>query len=371
MVTVAIIHAAEDALPARALAEKLRLAKLTVVLEKSPGEEQRNAARDAKATVALWSPRSVTQQALIDDAAFARGKTKLLHASMQNAAVPDAFRSDKAVNLTGWRGEDDFPAWRELAKLVTEKAGVAPLPPPTPKPPSGFFQPGVVRAEAQAATPAPRGQQRGQSAPPPRPHQAAPRPSQAPPRAAPPRPAPPPHVAEESRGGGMVMIAAIVFVVVALAGGGGYWFWSQQQNASSTSAAWESVDTGNADALRAFIDGDPGDYRDDAQQALGALEERSYEAASDADTIEAFEAFLNDFPESEHALAARGRIAELQAMPQTPVEGEVLPITPDATAPDPDLVPPGSETPPDGGPATLTPPSEPDATTPPEEAPTN
>jgi hypothetical protein len=373
MVTVAIIHAAEDALPARALAEKLRLAKLTVVLEKSPGEEQRNAAKEAKAAVALWSPRSVSQQAVIDDATFARGKTKLIHASMQNAALPDAFRSDKSINLTGWRGEDDFPAWRELAKLVTEKAGVSNIPPPAPKPPSGFFQPGAVRPDAQAAAPPPRGQQRApQSTPPPRQQQAAaPRPAPAPRAAPPPRSAPPPSAGEESRGnGGMMMIAAIVFVVVALAGGGGYWFWSQQQNATSTSAAWESVDTGSADALRAFIDGDPGEYREEAQQALGALEERSYEAASDSDTIEAFEAFLNDFPDSDHALAARGRIAELQAMPQTPVEGEALPVTPDATAPNPDLVPPGTTTP-DGGPATLTPPSEPDTTTPPDEAPTN
>jgi hypothetical protein len=108
MATVAIIHAAEDALPARALAEKLRQAKLNVLLEKQPGEDQRNAAKEAKVTVALWSPRSNTQQALIDDAGFAKGKSKLLHVCMQNATAPDAFRNDKVVDLTGWRGEDDF-----------------------------------------------------------------------------------------------------------------------------------------------------------------------------------------------------------------------------------------------------------------------
>ena len=108
MASVAIIHAAEDALPARALAEKLRQAKLTVVLEKNAGEEQRNAAKDAKVTVVLWSPRSNGQQALIEDAQFAKGKSKLLHACMQNAAAPDAFKNDKIINLTGWRVEDDF-----------------------------------------------------------------------------------------------------------------------------------------------------------------------------------------------------------------------------------------------------------------------
>jgi hypothetical protein len=111
--------------------------------------------------------------------------------------------------------------------------------------------------------------------------------------------------------------------------------------------------------LRAFLSGDPGEYRAEAQAALAALEERSYEAASDSDTIEAFEAFLNDFPDSEHAIAARGRIAELQSMPaETPVE-EDLALPPIETTPiDPDLVPPDSTVvAPEGGPAPIPPPS--------------
>jgi hypothetical protein len=375
MATVAIIHAAEDALPARALAEKLRQAKLTVVLEKQPGEDLRGALKDAKVTVALWSPRSNAQQALIEDASFAKGKTKLIHACMQNAPAPDAFRSDKIVNLTGWRGEDDFPAWRELAKLVTDRAGVAAIPAPTPKPPSGFFQPGLVREAQPAGAAAQRTAQR-QSAPPPRPQQAAQRPAPAPARATSPPPRAPAPAPQKSGGGGrMMMIAIITFIVVALVGGGGYYFWNQSQNADASATAWQAVDTNSADAIRAFLDGDPGDFRDDAQQALAQLEERTYEAASDADTIEAFEGFLNDFPDSEHALAARGRIAELQSLqPTTPTEANAPPATPGAT-PDPDLVPPGATaTPPapaaTGGPAPITPPApeptpaEPPATTP-------
>jgi hypothetical protein len=370
MATVAIIHAAEDALPARALAEKLRQTKLTVVLEKPAGEETRSAVKDAKVTVALWSPRSNAQQGLIEDAQFAKGKTKLLHACMQNAAAPDAFRSDKIVNLTGWRGEDDFPAWLELAKLVTDRAGVAPLPPPAPKPPSGFFQPGVVReAQPAAAGAAARGAAPArQSAPPPR-AQAAPRQAAATPRpaAAPPR-APAEPAAQKSGGGGrMALIAIVTFVIVAVIGGGGYFFWSQSQSADASASAWQGVDANSADAIRAFLDGDPGEYRDEAQQALAELEERSYEAASDADTIEAFEAFLNDFPDSDHALAARGRIAELQSM--QPAATPVPPADPNApptTTPNPDLVPPGSTTtapapaapPATGGPAPITPPAE-------------
>lgn len=380
MASVAIIHAAEDALPARALAEKLRQAKLTVILEKLPGEDLRAALKDAKVSIALWSPRSNTQQQLIDDASFAKGKTKLIHACMQNASAPDPFKSDKIVNLTGWRGEDDFAPWRELAKLVTDRAGVAALPPPAPRPPSGFFQPGVVRetqtasagaAQARSAAPPPR--QSAPPPPPPRPQQAAPRPA-----AAPPTRAPAPHGAEPAReksggGGRMALIAIVTFIVVALVGGGGYYFWSQSQNADAAALAWQAVDANDASAIRAFLDGDPGDYREQAQQALSQLEERSYEAASDADTIEAFESFLNDFPDSQHALAARGRIAELQSLQPSPIPGATT--TAPAT-PDPDLVPPGAaapvpapappEAPVNSGPAAITPPAP---EQPPEDAP--
>jgi hypothetical protein len=53
----------------------------------------------------------------------------------------------------------------------------------------------------------------------------------------------------------------------------------------------------------------PSASSEDAQAA--AL--RSFERASVVDTVEAYEAFLREYPRSEHALAARGRIAELQA----------------------------------------------------------
>ena len=98
-----------------ALAEKLRAGNLTPVLEQASSEALRNAVKSAPVTIALWSPRSVEQATLADEVSFARGKSKVLHATMQNAAAPEAFRSDKIVNLTGWRGEDDFrpgASWR-------------------------------------------------------------------------------------------------------------------------------------------------------------------------------------------------------------------------------------------------------------------
>lgn len=356
MATVVVIHAADDTLPARALAEKLRQAQLSVIIEKQPGEDLRNAIKSAAVTIALWSPRSVVAQPLIDEAAAARAKSKVVHAVMQSAQAPEQFRGEPVINLTGWRGEDDFPAWRELAQAVTSKAGVAPLPPPAPRPPSGFFQPGRV-ADAPAPAPQARPQQNAR----PQPTRAAPPPPPPRPQSAP-RPAPEPRVAasdEPKKGGNGLVIGIIAVIALAAVGGGGYYFMTQQ-GAQSASAAWEEVDRGDPTALRAFIETASGATRSEAQAALSELEDRSYEAASDADTIESLQAFLGDFPDSEHAIAARGRIAELQTMQQTPIEGEVppgelAPTDPNAV-PNPDLVPPNATAPDSAGPATLTPP---------------
>ena len=101
MPSVVIIHAAEDTLPARALAEKLRLAQIQVVLEKPPGEELRAAVKGAPVTIALWSPRSTASSELAEEVKFARGKSNVFHALMQSAQAPEAFRGDKSVNQIG------------------------------------------------------------------------------------------------------------------------------------------------------------------------------------------------------------------------------------------------------------------------------
>jgi hypothetical protein len=351
MATVLIIHAAEDALPARALAEKLRQAQLSVVLEKPLGEDLRNAARTAQVAVALWSPRSAQQQDMFDDVAFVRAKSKVVHAGMQNTPTPEAFRDDESANLTGWRGEDDFPAWRELAQLVTEAAGVAGLAPPAARVGSGFFQPGRVEAGDAAGAPPPR------RAPPLRPVDGGARVS-----AREPEPIPAYEPLEPERGGGGMLIAILAFVILAGLGGGGYFFWQQQQSAHAASAAWDQIDRNDPAALRAFIGAQSGPLKTQAEGALSELEERSFEAASDADTIEALQSFLHDFPDSQHALAARGRIAELQATANAGPQGvdATTDIT-DQPQTNGDLVPPGT-TPQasGGGPAPLTPPSEPE-----------
>ncbi|HRP10375.1 MAG TPA: hypothetical protein PLK37_05020 [Terricaulis sp.] len=356
MPSVVIIHAADDALPARALGEKLRLANLTPVIEKAPGEERQNAVKNAALAIALWSPRSVADAGVAGDVAFAAGRGQLVHACMQSVQPPGDFRGAEWVDLTGWRGEDEFPAWRQLAALATEKAGVAPLPPPADRPPSGFFQPGRTAPQPQPQ-PQARAPEPVRAPPPPRPAPAAP------PRAAAPPPRPP-EPREEKSGPNMALIGIITFVVVALAGGG--WFFLTQSQSGAGAGEWAQVDQTDPDEIRAFIENASGGARSQAQAALNQLDQSRYAAAREADTIEALEAYVADFPRSEHTLAARGRIAELRSQPAAPAETPIgEPLAPEALNPgaevDPDLVPPGVVTAPPAtsAPVPLTPAPEP------------
>jgi hypothetical protein len=325
MSRVVIVHAAEDALPAKALAEKLRHARLEVTLELPPGQALRAAVAAASVTLALWSPRSSGQPSLAEEAMYAHGRSTVIHATMQDATLPPGFEEDIAINLTGWRGENDFPAWRELLKLITDTAGVPDFEPVAPAG-SGFF---TAPASPAPASPAPAMQSSAQ----------APRAEPAPfPRG----PAPVEPAASSKR----TLIIAAAAAAAVIIGGGGYFAMSQNQGAAEAGAAWEDVDYSNARELRAFLAANPGAYRDEAEQKLAELEERSFEAASDADSIEALQEFVAVFPDSEHALAARGRIAELQTVAATPPAPEASPemLAPpmEGVAPDPDLVPPGT-----------------------------
>jgi hypothetical protein len=354
MASVVIIHAAEDTLPARALAEKLRQAQLQVILEKQPGEDahRREGADDRvcrRVRPQIASRRRVK---------FARGKQPFRTDEQRLSAKRSQRQGGEP---TGWRGEQ-VAAWRELAKLVTIAASrrCRRL---CRNRPQGFPPGRVAGRWPTAAASSPATTRTAAAAP------ATQRPRRR-------RALPPATATLDSRSwrrraeeGRRHITAAVVIVHRAL-GGGGYWFMTQS-NASATSSAWDSVSRDDADALRAFIDGDPGEYRGEAETALANLEERRFEAAGNAGTIEAYEAFLNDFPNSEHATRANGRIAELRLQqPATETPTEEVPLGPET---DPDLLPPGTTTTrtPDttGGPQQITPAEEP--TPPPADLPTN
>lgn len=167
------------------------------------------------------------------------------------------------------------------------------------------------------------------------------------------------------------MIGVVAAVVVLGLAGGGYYFYSQSQGATATATAWESIDQNDVNALRNFIDGDPGEYREEAQTALATLEASRYASARSEDSIPAYESFLNDFPSSENAIAARGRIAELEIA--QPAAGDPALADPIAGAsPDPDLLPPNAVAPDGGPPSIASPPApEPEPSAEPDPLPTN
>lgn len=363
MPTVVIVHAAEDAMPARALAVKLRAARLSPVFEQF-GEPLRQSIQDAALTLALWSPRSILQPDLVADMGYAKSCGPVLHACMQNAVAPEIFHRDRAFDLTGWRGEDNFQAWIDLLAAITALAGVEAPAPPAPRAAAGaFFRPGSPAAGAAAPPPPARQEPPPRPQPRPQPHLAAVPPP-------PPDLRPPDALYDDARGGGLPVVPILIAVLVLALGAGGYMFFTGRQSADTLATAWDNTARNDAAALRAFLSDNPGRFRADAETALATLEEQSFDAAQEEDTIEGFEAFLNDFPDSDHAIEARGRIAELQTLPEDepPPPDELVPfdpVDPALAEPDPALAPPEPD--PSSGPVTLTPPPAPEPT--PEELP--
>ncbi len=331
MATVVIVHAAEDALPARALAEKLSRSGVTPVFDTPAGPELREAIRKAAIVLALWSPRSNTQFDLIGEAQFAHDSgAPLVHALMQNAPAPPAFAQSPAIDLTGWRGEDEFPPWRELAATLLGAAGVE----RTPAAATPFFNP-AAPAPTQRVVPIDTRAAREPEVETLAPHA----------HSAPYDPPPidyEPVRPQPERGGGGFMLGVIGATAILALGLGGFFLWRTLQSGASAPVAWEAVDKSNPFALRTYIDAaTPGPLRDQARAALDRLEAQSLADARASDTIEAFERFLADFPESSHAIAARGRIAELRASaapaPLAESEPALDPLTGEPLAPDADV----------------------------------
>jgi len=113
------------------------------------------------------------------------------------------------------------------------------------------------------------------------------------------------------RGLPLAAMIALAAVVVGGLGFGGVYFWRQMQNERSERAAWEAVPA-DSSAIRRFLAADPGEYRDEAQDALAQLEAQRSRQANEANTVEALQQYLGEFPDGVHSLAARGRLAELQ-----------------------------------------------------------
>jgi hypothetical protein len=146
----------------------------------------------------------------------------------------------------------------------------------------------------------------------------------------------------------MAVIGIVTVAVLALAGGGLFYLSQQRADDGALEQIWREVDINDASQLRTFIGSSDGPLRAQAVDALRALEETQFDAAMESDNIDAFQDFLRDFPESQYATRARGRIAELRELgPQSDTseeatEGEIDSETGLPIGTDPDLVPPGS-----------------------------
>lgn len=295
-------------MPARALADKLTAMRLTPMIELPPGDALRQAVAEAGAVVALWSPQSAGEAALAAEVELVLKTGKLINARMQNTPAPEAFKAAPTIDLTGWRGEDDFPGWRALAEAIAALTGVAAPAPAASAPRGAFFSPGP----AAAAAPRPSAPPPLRPAPPPPPiapiHQPAPeRVYEAPAAQA---------AADEEpgrRSANLAVIGVVTFLIVAALAIGGYFFYDKMQTAQASDSAWAQLDKTNPAALRAFIEsGRAGGLSEAAQTALQSLEAQRLSEARQTDTIESLEAFLHDFPDSRSAVEINGRIAELR-----------------------------------------------------------
>lgn len=92
----------------------------------------------ARAAVILWSPAARASDWVRAEANFARGQSKLVQASIDEAPPPMPFDAAAAAPLAGWNGEPDHPGWKrieaEVAALCGPGAAAAtPRAPPAPR----------------------------------------------------------------------------------------------------------------------------------------------------------------------------------------------------------------------------------------------
>lgn len=364
MTGVVILHANEDAAPAQALAAKLGALGYEVATGLTPGPGLRAELMDAQAVIALWSPRSAGATDLVSAAAFAHGLGRLIHARMHNTPLPAEFSASPSVDLTGWRGDDDFSGWRNLRAALEGVSSVQFSPPSAaadfgepvyePPPPRRDVRPEPRRELRPAPEPEPPYDERPVFEPE---HYSAY-------NARPYRD--PAAYREPEHGNGspvrLAIIGVVTFLVVAGVGIGGYSYIQGNQDSAAAETAWASLDKSNPAALRQFLEGRPGRYRQPAEAALESLEIEELGRARESDTIEGYQAFLAAFPDTRHSAEVSGRIAMLReradaatAAPiEPPKDGEELTTT-TTDAPADLTLPPGAEDEFQGGPIPLTP----------------
>jgi hypothetical protein len=85
----------------------------------------------AKCVIVAWSPRSVTRNWVLEEAAYARDKNILVPILIENVELPLGFRRFQTVNLSDWNAQQEHPEFERLI-LHINKSFVPSLPKDNP-----------------------------------------------------------------------------------------------------------------------------------------------------------------------------------------------------------------------------------------------
>jgi hypothetical protein len=89
--------------------------------------------RSARRVIVLWSCLSVQSQFVKDEASFALELGTLTPVLLERVEPPFRFKRLHTVDLTGWSGAEDSPAFERLAADLAEALGAPPEAAPKPK----------------------------------------------------------------------------------------------------------------------------------------------------------------------------------------------------------------------------------------------
>ena len=85
--------------------------------------------RAAKSVVVIWSADAARSEWVRSEAGLAREGRKLVQVRVDQARLPMPFDQIQCADLSGWAGQSDAPAWRQVVASIADlAAGAAPEP---------------------------------------------------------------------------------------------------------------------------------------------------------------------------------------------------------------------------------------------------
>lgn len=163
MADVFISHARADRKRAEAIAEGLQAEGLSVTRAEAPARpaplDLRPAVMESGRVLVCWSRAGARADELMIDAAQAFNQGKLTPVLLQaDADPPYPFDLTPSLDLSGWRGRREDPAWQDLVRAlrgaISSDASVRAAPPPPPAPPKPAVQtPNLFKPPPRPAEP--------------------------------------------------------------------------------------------------------------------------------------------------------------------------------------------------------------------------